>query len=83
MTPLTPQGKALLPCPFCGGAVTLTSRPDNVQRTEFVGFVSCFCDGYSSCAHKMAIASTQEEANAAAVEAWNTRATLTAAKVQP
>jgi Lar family restriction alleviation protein len=67
-------GETVKPCPFCGASAKLTSRPDNSECTEFIGIVSCFCGGYSACAHKMAMRATQEEANAAVIEAWNTRA---------
>mgnify|MGYP003616783220 FL=1 len=63
----------VLPCPFCGGAPRLTSRPDNQDGTEFYSAVACYCGGYSACAHKMAVAPTQAEADALARAAWNAR----------
>jgi len=51
----------------------MTSRPDNAQGTEFFAAVACYCGGYSACAHKMAIASTQAEADALACAKWNSR----------
>lgn len=63
----------LMPCPFCGGIPRMTSRPDNAQGTEFFAAVACYCGGYSACAHKMAIASTQAEADALACAKWNSR----------
>lgn len=62
-----------LPCPFCGRAPSVTTRPDNIGGTEFFAAVVCYCGGYSACAHKMAVRKTQGDASDAAFKAWNTR----------
>jgi Lar family restriction alleviation protein len=64
----------LKPCPFCGGTPSTIERPDNIDGTEFFYAVSCYCGGYSACAHKMAKCKTPEQAKADAIAAWNTRA---------
>lgn len=64
----------LKPCPFCGGDPKTTERPDNIDGTRFFYAVACYCDGYSACAHKMAVEPTPEQAKHAAIEAWNRRA---------
>lgn len=66
----------LLPCPFCGGKPSHSSRPDNIDGTEFFAFVACFCGGVSARAHQGARRPTQDEAEAAVTEAWNRRAPI-------
>lgn len=64
----------LAPCPFCGAEPSIVERPDNIDGTEFFCALACYCDGYSACAHKMAVRKTPEQAKADAIEAWNRRA---------
>lgn len=66
--------EALTPCPFCGNRPTLTVRPHNAEASEYFAAVSCFCGGYSACAHKMATAPEAADAEAMARAAWNGRA---------
>lgn len=63
----------LKPCPFCGEAPKTLERPDNIDGTEFVYGVMCYCGGYSATAHKMAKRKTAEQAKADAIAAWNRR----------
>lgn len=64
----------LLPCPFCGEKPgKMLERPDNIDGTEFVAIISCFCDGYSACAHKMARNKTPEAARTEVIAIWNHR----------
>ncbi len=60
------------PCPFCGRHVEHVSRADNHSATGKTYIVSCFCGGYSACAHQ------QEDTLEEVVAAWNRRATLSA-----
>ena len=75
---MTPTQAALLealkPCPFCGSRPTLTVRPNNAEASEYFAAVSCFCGGYSACAHKMATAPEAADAEAMVRVAWNGRA---------
>lgn len=72
----------LKPCPFCGEPPKVTERPDNIDGTRFFACVVCYCGGYSSTAHKMAIRNTPKQAKADATAAWNTRATLAKPEAQ-
>jgi len=65
---------SLKPCPFCGEPPKTMARPNNADSTQFFACVVCYCDGYSATAHKSASRPTQQEAEAAARAAWNTRA---------
>ncbi len=71
----------LLPCPFCGGEPTIGERPDNIDGTEFVCFVSCHCGGYSARAHQFAKCKTPEAARCEAIAAWNRRTSRLAEQV--
>lgn len=64
----------LKPCPFCGCAPDVITRPDNAAKTEFFAAVRCYCDGYSARAYQNAQRNTQDEATAEAIAAWNRRA---------
>lgn len=68
------MGTDLNPCPFCGRQINISSRPNNGAETEHIAFAACYCGGYSACAHKMAVAPTDEAARKLVREAWNTRA---------
>jgi Lar family restriction alleviation protein len=71
----------ILPCPFCGRAPSIIDRPDNIDGTELVFILSCCCGGHSARAHQMARRKTPEQAKADTIEAWNTRAPMTAGEV--
>lgn len=73
----------LKPCPFCGAAPKTIERPDNIDGTEFVYVVVCYCGGYAATAHKMARRKALEQAKKDAIAEWNTRAALAAASAQP
>ena len=66
--------ESLKNCPFCGGAPSITERPDSIDSTQFFYAITCYCGHYYACAHKMAIRKTPEIAKADAIAAWNTRA---------
>lgn len=61
------------PCPFCGEAPNMKSRPNDPQEAAYFAAVACYCGGYSACAHQMATANTRAEAEALAMAAWNRR----------
>ena len=67
------MSEELKPGPFCGRRVEHVSRACNQSATGMTYIVSCFCGGYSACAHQ------QEDTLEEVVKAWNTRA-LTAAQ---
>ena len=60
-------------CPFCGRAPTSIVRSDDIDGTQFLCTITCYCGRYYACAHKMAIRKTPEIAKADAIAAWNTR----------
>lgn len=69
-----PERAELAACPFCGERPRLTLRPDDAEATTYFAAVACYCGGYSACAHKMATATTADEAEAKVRAAWNCRA---------
>jgi Lar family restriction alleviation protein len=71
---MDPKPNSPKPCPFCGSEPSTSERPDNIDGTEFVCVVACYCGGHSATAHKMARRKTQSEATEAAHLAWNRRA---------
>lgn len=73
------SAEPLKPCPFCGERPRLTLRPDDAEASTYFAAVACYCGGYSACAHKMATATTADEAEAKARSLWDDRATLDAA----
>jgi hypothetical protein len=75
-TPQTPQLPPLLPCPFCGRPTEFVSRACNESSTGKTYIASCFCGGYSACAHQ------QEDTLDELVSAWNRRAALEAQKAE-
>jgi Lar family restriction alleviation protein len=77
-----PDTQELAPCPFCGEAPETMVRPNNADSSQFFACVVCYCNGYSSTAHKSASRPTAPEAAAAAATAWNTRAALAAAPAE-
>ena len=60
-------------CPFCGRAPTSIVRSDDIDGTQFLCTITCYCGRYYACAYKMAIRKTPEIAKADAIAAWNTR----------
>ena len=60
-------------CPFCGRAPTTIVRSDDIDDTQFLCTITCYCGRYYACAYKMAIRKTPEIAKADAIAAWNTR----------
>lgn len=63
----------LLPCPFCGGAVSLKQIDENEDTPAMLVFV---CSDSSSCKGSGLTTITQARSRGAAIAAWNTRAAL-------
>lgn len=65
----------LKPCPFCGSKPEEFHRESSVPAEgKYTAFITCFCGGYSTCAHKNGRGDTPESAVANCRAAWNRRA---------